>query len=224
EAVRKELGDSLVRVATTASSLEAEQDSGAGPRCQETMRDTTAQTSFESVSKHFNDHCSQERNRSRTHKLKRLYKVGLIARVESSDNEESLGKDASKQRRRIVAIDVDNEITLVNDADNEMFDVDDLGGEEVFIAEQEVAKINDDHQLSKTMQAKEQEELCDAKNATLFQQLLGKRRKYFAAKSAEEKRNKPPTQAQKRKVMCTYLKNMEAYKLKDLKLKEFDKI
>ncbi|GKG41597.1 hypothetical protein Tco_0473348, partial [Tanacetum coccineum] len=28
EAVHKELGDSLVRVATTASSLEAEQDSG----------------------------------------------------------------------------------------------------------------------------------------------------------------------------------------------------
>nr|GEY24259.1 hypothetical protein [Tanacetum cinerariifolium] len=49
------------------------------------------------------------------------------------------------------------------------------------------------------------------KKATLFQQLL-------------EKRNKPPTQAQKRKIMCTYLKNMEGYKLKDLKLKEFDKI
>nr|GEX62756.1 hypothetical protein [Tanacetum cinerariifolium] len=32
----------------------------------------------------------EKRNKSRTHKLKRLYKVGLIARVESSDNEESL--------------------------------------------------------------------------------------------------------------------------------------
>ncbi|GJV36145.1 putative ribonuclease H-like domain-containing protein [Tanacetum coccineum] len=32
EAVHKELGDSLVRAATTASSLEAEQDSGGGPR------------------------------------------------------------------------------------------------------------------------------------------------------------------------------------------------
>ncbi|GJY24551.1 hypothetical protein Tco_0398209, partial [Tanacetum coccineum] len=66
EAVHKELGDSLVRGATTASSLEAEQDSGNinktrskatpnkssslgtnscdGPRCQETMGDTIAQT------------------------------------------------------------------------------------------------------------------------------------------------------------------------------------
>nr|GEY27584.1 hypothetical protein [Tanacetum cinerariifolium] len=58
----------------------------------------------------------------------------------------------------------------------------------------------------------------------LFQQLLKKRRKHFAAKRAEEKRNKPPTQAQKRKIMCNYLKNIEGYKLKDLKLKEFDKI
>nr|GFB45771.1 hypothetical protein [Tanacetum cinerariifolium] len=41
---------------------------------------------------------------------------------------------------------------------------------------------------------------------------------------AKEKRNKPPTKAQQRKIMCTYLKNMEEYKLKDLKLKEFDRI
>nr|GEV71888.1 hypothetical protein [Tanacetum cinerariifolium] len=52
EAVHKELGNSLVRAATTASSLEAKQDSGAnsggGPRCQETMRDTIAETRVES--------------------------------------------------------------------------------------------------------------------------------------------------------------------------------
>ncbi|GKC73430.1 hypothetical protein Tco_1119313 [Tanacetum coccineum] len=72
EAVHKELGDSLVRAATTASSLKAEQDSGninntqskatpnessflgtnssGGPKCQETIGDT-----IESVSKHSND-------------------------------------------------------------------------------------------------------------------------------------------------------------------------
>ncbi|GJR55125.1 hypothetical protein Tco_1405646 [Tanacetum coccineum] len=54
EAVHKKRGDSLVRAATTASSLEAEQVSGSGPRCQETM-DTIDQTRFESVSKHSND-------------------------------------------------------------------------------------------------------------------------------------------------------------------------
>ncbi|GJZ06545.1 retrovirus-related pol polyprotein from transposon TNT 1-94 [Tanacetum coccineum] len=62
------------------------------------------------------------------------------------------------------------------------------------------AKIDADHQLAERMQAQEREEL------------------------AEEKRNKPPTKAQQRKIMCTYLKNMEGYKLKILKLKEFDSI
>ncbi|GKG33976.1 hypothetical protein Tco_0434135 [Tanacetum coccineum] len=38
----------------------------------------------------------EKKNMSRTHKLKRLCKVGLTARVESSDNEESLGEDESK--------------------------------------------------------------------------------------------------------------------------------
>ncbi|GJS97000.1 hypothetical protein Tco_0803968 [Tanacetum coccineum] len=208
EAVHKELGDSLVRAATTASSLEAEQDIGninktqskatpnesssqgtnlgGGPWCQETIGDTTAQTRFESVSKHSNDSllargntlrsdedrlkldelmalCTslqnrildlektkttqhneiaslkrrvkklKKKDRSRTHRLKRLYKVGLTARVESSDNKESLGEDASKQER-IDAINADEEITLVS-----VHDVNIFAGEEVFVAEQEVA-------------------------------------------------------------------------------------
>ncbi|GJY31964.1 hypothetical protein Tco_0415459 [Tanacetum coccineum] len=141
--VHKELGDSLVRAATTASSLEAEQDSGGGPRCQETMGDTISQTRFENVSTqsydplltrgntlrsgedslkltYMMDLCTNLQTRvldleqikttqqieidslkrrvkklkkkrsSRTYKLKRLYKVGLSGKVESSRDEESL--------------------------------------------------------------------------------------------------------------------------------------
>ncbi|GJV83480.1 putative ribonuclease H-like domain-containing protein [Tanacetum coccineum] len=430
KAVNKEMDDSLVTAATTASSLEAEQDNGninktqskatpnelsfpgtslgGGPRRQETMGDTIAQTRSENVSKLSNDpllargntlRCGddslklqelmalcttlqsrvlnlettkttqaneiaslkrrvkklEKKNKSRTHKLKRLYKVGLSVRVESSRNEESLGEDASKQGRRIIDIDDDEDITLVNDqidADAKMFDVDTLTGDEV-LAEQVVAakdvnlsvdevtlaqalaalksakvqekgdvikepsvpvstvtastkdsaattttatiptprkgidkgkgkmvepekpmkkkelirldeeiasklqaefdeevrlarekaekeqeanvalteewddiqaKIEADHELAQRLQAQEQEELSDAEKATLFVQLLEKRRKHFAAKRAEEKRNKPPTQAQQRKIMCTYLKNMEGKKPKDLKNKSFDSI
>ncbi|GJV31799.1 hypothetical protein Tco_1392199 [Tanacetum coccineum] len=80
----------------------------------------------------------EQKKRSRTHGLKRLYKVGLTARVESSRDEESLGEDASKQGR-INAIDADEDITLVNDQDDaDMFDVNTLTGDEV-LAEQEVA-------------------------------------------------------------------------------------
>ncbi|GJZ28329.1 retrovirus-related pol polyprotein from transposon TNT 1-94 [Tanacetum coccineum] len=86
------------------------------------------------------------------------------------------------------------------------------------------AKIEVDHELAQRLQAEEQEELFVKEKAKLFQQLLEQRRKHFAAKSAKEKRNKPPTQAQQRKIMCTYLKNMEGKKLKDLKNKSFDSI
>ncbi|GJR71296.1 hypothetical protein Tco_0083661 [Tanacetum coccineum] len=56
EAVDKELGDNLMRAATTASSLEAEQDSGSGPRCQDTiLGDAEAQTRFETASKQSNN-------------------------------------------------------------------------------------------------------------------------------------------------------------------------
>ncbi|GJT05016.1 hypothetical protein Tco_0839478 [Tanacetum coccineum] len=56
EAVHKELGDRMERAATTASSLEAEQDSGSGPRCQDTiLRDVDPQITFEITSKQSND-------------------------------------------------------------------------------------------------------------------------------------------------------------------------
>ncbi|GKC54285.1 hypothetical protein Tco_1077030 [Tanacetum coccineum] len=218
EAVNEEMDDSLVRAATTASSLEVEQDSGnidktrskatlnepnpqktsssSGPTRQETMGDTIARTRFENVSKTSNDSllarvntpqsdenrlklnelmefCTKLQQRvldlentktaqaqeitslklrvkklekkegSRTHKLKRLYKVGRSARVISSD-EASLGyqEDASKQGRYIDDIDKDAEFTLVDETqgrygDEEMFDTGVLDGDEV-LAEPEV--------------------------------------------------------------------------------------
>ncbi|GKD49274.1 hypothetical protein Tco_1278250 [Tanacetum coccineum] len=79
----------------------------------------------------------EQKKRSRTLGLKRLYKVGLTARVESFGDEESLGEDASKQGR-MNAIDADEDITLVNDqVDADMFDVNTLTGDEV-LAEKEV--------------------------------------------------------------------------------------
>ncbi|GJQ96655.1 hypothetical protein Tco_0007794 [Tanacetum coccineum] len=52
EAVHKELGDRMERAATTTSSLEAEQDSGSGLRCQDTiLGDVNAQTRLETTSK-----------------------------------------------------------------------------------------------------------------------------------------------------------------------------
>nr|GEW40630.1 putative ribonuclease H-like domain-containing protein [Tanacetum cinerariifolium] len=55
----------------------------------------------------------EKKKRSGTHGLKRLYKVSLSARVESTAEEQSLGEeDASKQGRNIADIDADAKITL----------------------------------------------------------------------------------------------------------------
>nr|GFA20083.1 hypothetical protein [Tanacetum cinerariifolium] len=66
--------------------------------------------------------------------------------------------------------------------------------------------------------------LTDAEKEKLFMEFLEKRRKFFASKRAEEKRNRPPTKAQQRSLMCTYLKNMDRWKPKALKNKYFAKI
>ncbi|GKB78616.1 hypothetical protein Tco_0945511 [Tanacetum coccineum] len=96
----------------------------------------------------------EKKRGSRTHKLKRLFKVGRSARIVSSD-EASLGdqEDASKQGRNIDDIDKDAEITLVDETqgrygDDIMFDVSDLAGEKVFVAEQGVPDNKKDDVVS----------------------------------------------------------------------------
>nr|GEV64250.1 hypothetical protein [Tanacetum cinerariifolium] len=192
EAVYKELEDRLARHNKASSPGTT---SGGGPRCQEAIGDTIAQTKFKNVSKLSNDSlltrgntlqnnkdrmklCTnlqskvlalektkttqaleitslkmrvkklEKKQRSRTHKLKRLYKVGLTARVDSFEDEQSLGENASKQGRKINDIDQDEDITLVNDQDDaEMFDVNDLQSEEVFVEKEVVDKeVNDEVQ------------------------------------------------------------------------------
>ncbi|GJY80535.1 hypothetical protein Tco_0493286 [Tanacetum coccineum] len=112
ETVHEEWGDRLERDATTAASL----DTKLKKRVKKLVR----------------------RNKSRTSGLKRIYRVGLVRRIESSD-EEGLGEeDASKHGRRISKIDADTDIYLVNEhRDEDMFGVKDLDGDEVFV-EQDV--------------------------------------------------------------------------------------
>ncbi|GJR90629.1 hypothetical protein Tco_0214640 [Tanacetum coccineum] len=74
------------------------------------------------------------------------------------------------------------------------------------------------------MQTEEQEQLSIEEKSKLFVELLEKRKKHFAALRAQEKRNKPPTKAQKRNTMSTYLKNMDGYKHNQLKSKSYDEI
>ncbi|GJR64678.1 putative ribonuclease H-like domain-containing protein [Tanacetum coccineum] len=325
----------------------------------------------------------EKKQRSKTHGLKRLYKVGLSAKVISSEDEGLGEEDAYKQGRKIHDIDADEDITLENVHDEDMFGVNDLDGDEVVVesevtdkdvnlsvdkvtlaqalaalksakvqekgdvikepsvpvsvastkvstvipttvattiiavssrprvtgivfhkqeqeqdqaptpivssqqlsqikvqdkgkgrmnepepvkklskndqlrldeelafrlqAEEEVeerlarekaqqieeantawddiqAKVEADYQLAQRLHNEEQKQYTDKDKAKFFCEFLDQRRKFFVAKRAKAKRNKPPTQAQQRKLYSTYLKNMEGYTLKQLKGFKFEVI
>ncbi|GKE27987.1 hypothetical protein Tco_1443371, partial [Tanacetum coccineum] len=168
EVVYEERDDNLERATTTSTGLDVEHDrgnisktqskatpnepssirtsSGGGPKRQDTMRDTIAQTRKHKDCSSTRDYKSKKRvkklerkKKSRTHGLKRLYKVGLSARIDSSDDEASLGdqEDASKQGMKIHDIDADEDIILENVHDANMFRVHDLDGDEVFVETEE---------------------------------------------------------------------------------------
>ncbi|GJS15389.1 putative ribonuclease H-like domain-containing protein [Tanacetum coccineum] len=352
EAVNEEMDDSLERAATTTTSLDAEQDMGGGPRRQETMGDTIAQTRFENVSKHSNDPplargntlqsgedslklnelmelCTnlqqrvldlettkttqaneiaslkrrvnklERRNKSRTYGLKRMYRVGSSRRVESSkdkDGNEVIIDNVdvvktAKERRSVVeeVTDVIEKAKLVSAAKETVnaaattistastilvnaatttttttATITDVEvtlaqamvelksakpkankdkGKEIIIEEPMVEQVKPmkrlkqirlDKELAFKLQAKEEEEERLAREKAhqtkevniAWDDVQAKieRRKHFAAKRAEEKRNRPPTRAQQRSIMCTYLKNMEGWKTKNLKNKSFANI
>ncbi|GKA63197.1 hypothetical protein Tco_0762803 [Tanacetum coccineum] len=70
-------------------------------------------------------------------------------------------------------------------------------------------KVETDYELAQRLQAEEQEELTIEEKSKLFQQLLEKRRKHFAAKRAEERRNRPPIKAQQRSIMVNTFVDMD---------------
>nr|GEU94229.1 retrovirus-related Pol polyprotein from transposon TNT 1-94 [Tanacetum cinerariifolium] len=117
EVVNEEIDDSLVRAATTASSLEAEQDSGNINKTQ--SKETPNESSSQGIDSSGGP------------------------RVESSDDDKDLDEDASILGK-INDIDADEGITIVSTHDDaEIFDADqDLSGEEVFVAKQDENTFN----------------------------------------------------------------------------------
>nr|GFA24780.1 ribonuclease H-like domain, reverse transcriptase, RNA-dependent DNA polymerase [Tanacetum cinerariifolium] len=320
--VNEELDDSLERAAPTATSLDAEQDKGA-----KTHGDTIAQTRSEnnkvldlettmtnqamkidSLTRRVKK--LEKKQRSRTYKLKRLYKVGLSARIESfDDDQEDQGRNNDEDMYSVNDLDGDEVIVKSKEKAKEVVDnkdiIDDIilakylieiksvkpkttattvttasttpKAKGLVIYDQEQAptstissqqpshikakdkgkaimvepempmkkkdQIRLDEELALKLQAKEEEEeerlarekaqrlqeeeqeqLTDVEKAKLFMEFLKKRRKFFAAKRAKEKRNRPPTKAQQRSLICTYLKNIDGLKPRSLKNKSYAKI
>ncbi|GKE05277.1 hypothetical protein Tco_1397295 [Tanacetum coccineum] len=190
EAVYEDMDDILVRAATTANCLDAEQDIG----------------------------------------------------------NEGLGEEDASKQERIAPIDADARNNLeqaptptVSSQPPSQVKVQDKGKGKI-VEPEPVKKMSKkdllrlDEELAFKLQAEEEEEeerlarekAQQVEEANIawddVQAKIKQRRKHFSAKRAEEKRNKPPTRAQKRSIMCTYLKNIEGWKPKSLKNKSFANI
>ncbi|GKD70708.1 hypothetical protein Tco_1324798 [Tanacetum coccineum] len=131
----------------------------------------------------------EKKGGSRTHKLKRLYKVGRSVIMVSSDDA-SLGdqEDASKQGRKIDDIDKDADITLIDETqwrygDDLMFDTDVLDDEEVFagqdmdekeinVAEKDVSTADPVTTASEVVTTASPTETTTADDLTLAQTLI----------------------------------------------------
>ncbi|GJV67176.1 hypothetical protein Tco_1482685 [Tanacetum coccineum] len=86
------------------------------------------------------------------------------------------------------------------------------------------AVIDADYEVVARLQAQEQEDLTIEERSKMFMELMDKTKKHFARLKVEEQKRKPPTKAQKRSKMSTYLKHMAEYKQNQLKSKNYDEI
>nr|GEV43585.1 hypothetical protein [Tanacetum cinerariifolium] len=233
EAVYKELDDILVRGATIVSCLEAEQDNGNIDKTQSKATPNKASSPGTTL--------------------------GGGPRVDSFKDDQSLGEDASKQGRKIYDINVDEDITLINDQDDaEMFNVNCLHGERCLLKKkllikrlvllvklmllttdeitlaQALVKINTSKpkakriilQEPKPVKPKKKDQIRLDKEASLKLQAEfdEEENKVLYSKSSRRKEEQTTNTSSTKKIMCTYLKNVEGKKLKDLKNKPFDSI
>ncbi|GJU60909.1 hypothetical protein Tco_1238675 [Tanacetum coccineum] len=86
------------------------------------------------------------------------------------------------------------------------------------------AMMEADFKLAQRLQTEEHGEITIEERSRQFVELMNKRKKHFAMLRTEEKRRKPPTKAQNRNLISTYLKNMGGYKHNQLKSKSYEEI
>ncbi|GJU77573.1 hypothetical protein Tco_1274643 [Tanacetum coccineum] len=179
------LDDSTVGEAVTTTGVE----DSAAPTIPTTVEKTLAQTLMEIKAAKpkakgiaFHD---QEEHVS-------VSKPTISVTQPSVKTKEKLGKADNYKRRTKLARKQEEEanIALIESCDNTQ------------------AMMEANFKLAQRLQTEEQGEITIEERSRLFVELMNKRKKHFAMLSAEEKKRKPPTKAQKRNQMSTYLKNM----------------
>nr|GEZ48487.1 hypothetical protein [Tanacetum cinerariifolium] len=148
----------------------------------------------------------ERRNKVKVLKLRRLQKVGTTQRVETSDD--TVMDDVSNQERMIAEMDQDADVVLkeANEvADDVKDDIDKSTQDQGRKAESqaEIYKIDLDHADKVLSMQEDESELAEVQEA----------KEDLAVKRYQALKRKPQTEAQARKNMMIYLKNVDGFKM-----------
>ncbi|GJS32552.1 hypothetical protein Tco_0530934 [Tanacetum coccineum] len=86
------------------------------------------------------------------------------------------------------------------------------------------ARMDADELLAERLQQEEREQFTIEEKSRMLVEMIAERKRFFAAQRAEQIRNKPPTRAQLRNKMVTYLKHIGKYTHNQMKSKSFEEI
>ncbi|GJY14030.1 putative ribonuclease H-like domain-containing protein [Tanacetum coccineum] len=193
--------DIVVRAATTASSLKTEQES-------------YAQTRFETASKKSHDppllevaidvlDDAMEIVKVKATDLMYIYQE--LAQRLSEEEQAQFEKEQRIARKKSVEHEA-KDASLIE----QMEDVQ--------------ARMDADELLAERLQQEEREQFTVDEQARMLVDLIVEKKKFFDAHRGEQIRNKPPTIAQLRNKMVTYVKHMGNYTYTQLKSKSFEEI
>ncbi|GJW70873.1 ribonuclease H-like domain-containing protein, partial [Tanacetum coccineum] len=86
------------------------------------------------------------------------------------------------------------------------------------------ARIDTDVLLAEILQQEERKQFTIKEKSRMLMEMIVERKRFFAGQRAKQIRNKPPTKAQLRNKMVTYLKHMGKYTHNQMKSKSFEEI
>ncbi|GJY37467.1 hypothetical protein Tco_0422845 [Tanacetum coccineum] len=235
--VYKEWEDRMVRAATTASSLNAEHDSGSGLRCQDTiLGGVDAQTRFETTSKQSNDppllRCytlGSGEDSIKLLELMELYtKLSDLANISTAGIAQEVEINipspvATKDKGKVVMQESEPpkkikkrvQIQISIDEEQERLDYEGAVRIQEELDESERQRMSQVHQVAHCFTDAEWDAILArvATDEDLVQQLQA------------AKRNKPMNPAQQKAYMLTYIKNKEGgYSIKKLKSLSFEQV
>nr|GEW78009.1 putative ribonuclease H-like domain-containing protein [Tanacetum cinerariifolium] len=160
-------------------------------------------------------------------KIVKSTKARRRAKIVVSDDED-VAEDTFKQGRKIDAIDQDPDISLVqHDAEVQgrheqeiEFETEDISTAETLVYIRRSASKDKDIQakieVDEEHTSRGKGKYSEAEKAILLLDLINQRKRHFAQQKAEERRNKPLTQAQQRTYMSNNVKHMRSHTLKTI--------